>query len=103
VKLKTIGCGLTPLERWGAELRAFSSEEIETLAQMEHARWVDERKAAGWTYAPGNKDLENQTSPYLVPWEELTEDIKEIDRETVRSLPSFWAQAGFEVCSLAKG
>lgn len=35
-----------------------------------------------------------RTSPYLVPWEELDEDVREVDRQFVRALPAVLADAG---------
>jgi hypothetical protein len=103
VKLAAIGCGLQSLTDWQAasferlpdDVKAVF--DVERLARMEHERWCDERRRQGWTYAPGPKDLTKKTSPSLVPWEELPPEIKEYDRNTVRGLPSFLAQAGFEI------
>jgi hypothetical protein len=67
---------------------------------MEHERWVDERRRNGWTYAPGTKNVDKKTSPYMVPWEELREEIKEWDRVTVRGLPAFLAKADFQIVRL---
>ena len=68
VKLKRIGRGITPLKNWNAALDKFKPEDIEALAELEHDRWVEERKAAGWQYKAGDKDIEKKTSPHLVSW-----------------------------------
>ena len=34
------------------------------------------------------------TTPYLVPWESLEEDVRELDRQFVRALPDVLADAG---------
>ncbi len=103
VKLKAIGCDITQMTDWDAELFVFSNEEIEFMAKMEHDRWVAERTHEGWSYAPGTKDLNKKTSPYMVPWEKLSEDIREIDRNLIRGLPSFLAKAGFIIYRLNRG
>jgi hypothetical protein len=36
-------------------------------------------------------------SPYLIPYEDLPADVKEIDRATVRALPAFLAEVDFAV------
>lgn len=103
VKLTAIGCGIQSLTDWTAasferlpdEVKAVF--DVERLARMEHERWCEERRRQGWTYAPGPKDLKKKTSPHLVPWEQLPPEIKEYDRNTVRGLPSFLAQAGFQI------
>lgn len=70
----------------------FTEEEVQLLGRLEHERWTSERLAAGWT--PGPRDLRARTSPYLVPWEQLTEDVREIDRRMVRALPDVLLDAG---------
>ena len=94
-KLQRIGCGLEPAASGGAAAFEFTPEEIEVLAEMEHERFVAERRLDGWTLGP--KSVENKTSPTLVPWDELSDDVKELDRQAVRGIPEFLAEAGFEV------
>ena len=96
-KLKTVHCDMEPLTNWDAELFEFTAEEIEIMAGMEHWRWLDERQNEGWTYDPGPKNLDGKTSPALLDWEELPEDIKQYNRVAVRSLPVFLARAGFQI------
>jgi hypothetical protein len=100
LKLKAIGCGIIPWADWEAESFEFTPGEVELLSKMEHERWVDERRRNGWTYAPGTKNVDKKTSPYMVPWEELREEIKEWDRVTVRGLPAFLAKADFQIVRL---
>jgi hypothetical protein len=64
----------------------FSRDEVEELAKLEHERWMAERTTDGWSYS-FSKDTTAKTSPYLVPWEELSEEVRELDRETVRRIP----------------
>lgn len=97
LKLEAVGCGLEPLIDWDAELFSFDPGEIELMAEMEHARWYAERVAEGWTYAPPPKDERRKTSPYLVPWKDLQENIREFDRATVRGLPAFLARIGLKI------
>jgi len=97
MKLKAINCGIQPLTDWESASFEFLPEEVEQLAEMEHRRWCEERRQQGWSYAPGPKNIKKKTTPYLVPWEELSEEIKEYDRNMVRGLPSFLAQAGFQI------
>lgn len=97
VKLKAIGCGIQSLTDWEAASFEFKPEEIEKLAEMEHERWCEERRRQGWSYAAGPKNIKKKTSPHLVSWEQISEEIKEYDRNMVRGLPSFLAQAGFQI------
>jgi hypothetical protein len=102
IKLKAVGCGIAPLTGWDAEPFEFTREEIERLAEMEHQRWNEERRKAGWRLGT-ERDVENKTTPYLVPWKGLADEIKEYDRNTVRGLPSFLARAGFQIYRVRKG
>ena len=103
VKLAAIGCGIQSLTDWKSASFERLPEEVKTvfdvelLARMEHERWCEERRRLGWTFASGPKDLKKKTSPYLVPWEELPPEIQDLDRNTVLGLPSFLAQAGFQI------
>jgi RyR domain len=95
-KLEAIGCDIAPMTDWDAEPPAFTADEIELLARMEHDRWRKERETAGWRLAAARSE-DRKESPYLVPYEDLPPDVKEIDRATVRALPAYLAEVDFEV------
>ncbi|MGH9026444.1 MAG: NAD-binding protein [Acidimicrobiia bacterium] len=95
-KLHAVGRGLVPLTDWDEDPVEFTSDEVERLAVMEHERWRQERAGGGWTPGP-KRDSDSKHTPYLVPWEELSEEIREYDRDTVRALPGILASAGFAV------
>lgn len=98
VKLRAIGCVLVPADREGAASTfELDDTEVERLAVMEHDRWVAERRRNGWTSAPGERDTDLRTTPHLVPWDDLDEDIREYDRTAVRGMPQFLARAGYSI------
>lgn len=101
-KLAAVGCGVEPLTDWDAERLAFSAEEVELLARMEHLRWMNHRREGGWRFHPGPKDEARKTHPDLVPYEELTEAKREYDRHTVRAIPDFLWRAGFRIYRLSE-
>ena len=74
-----------------------SDGEVEHLARLEHDRWMAERLLDGWTYAPGPKDLRRKRTPWLIPWEDMPEEQRDYDRNTVHNLPRFLAQAGLRI------
>ncbi|MBN2246142.1 MAG: NAD-binding protein [Candidatus Aminicenantes bacterium] len=96
-KLKHLGCGIAPLMTWGSPDLKFTPDEIERAARREHQYWMEERRSHGWKYSLNPKDIQEKTTPYLVPWDELSEEIKELDRDTVRNLPVLLARAGFQI------
>ncbi len=73
----------------------FPDEVVEALARIEHDDWVTERKSSGWTL--GSRDVEAKTSPYLVSYDELPDDIKELDRDAVRNIPALASRIGMAV------
>ncbi|WNG94319.1 TrkA family potassium uptake protein [Mycobacterium sp. ITM-2016-00318] len=85
VKLRSIGCSIAPLHDVSAPAFEFSDEEFEMLAIAEHKRWVTERLESGWRLGP--KDVGRKTTPYLIPFDELPDDIADLDRDAVRQIP----------------
>jgi len=94
-KLRAIGCTVHEVGDGDVNALRFSDGEIERMAEMEHDRWTVERLADGWT--PGARDVHAKTSPYLVSWEELPEEVREWDREAVRPIPELLAAVGLEI------
>jgi hypothetical protein len=97
-KLRAIGCEIGPSSD-GQDGAERIEENLERLARMEHDRWWHERKTAGWTYGP-TKDVAGKKSPYLVPFDELPKEIRELDRNAVRAIPEVLARAGLGVVLL---
>jgi hypothetical protein len=89
IKLRGIGCYSSPPKN-EPPYRFSEKSEIELLARMEHARWIAERRLAGWMFAPGEKDAKDEkhkTSPYLVGWDQLDEKVRDYDRDAVLDIP----------------
>jgi hypothetical protein len=99
-KLKAVGCDFAPAGPGKAKAVRFTPDEVETMARMEHGRWVAEKLLDG--FGPGPRDPGKKTSPYLVPWDELEEKIRDYDREAVREIPELLASAGFEIYRLKR-
>lgn len=60
----------------------FSDTQIELLAEYEHNLWVNDRISDGWTYGLV-KDVTHKISPYLVTYDQLDDDVKALDRNTI--------------------
>lgn len=95
-KLRRLGCTVHKINYRDIVLMTFTEDEIEIMAEMEHARWSEERLRDGWRWGK-KRDIIKKTSPYLVVWSELPEDVKERDRQTVRKIPEFLAKVGLEI------
>ena len=85
-----------PLYDWDEPHLVLSAPAVEAMAELEHLRWVAATRAAGYRPGPARDETEKRHE-LLVPWSELPEDAREIDREMVRRRPAILANAGFRV------
>jgi hypothetical protein len=99
-KLLEVNCGLEPLVSCDEPLFKFTPDEVEKLAELEHVRWVEERIAEGWK--PGVKNKELKTTPWLIPYSQLPEEMKEFDRDPVRNIPALLAHVNLKVVRVTK-
>jgi hypothetical protein len=60
---------------------------------MEHDRWAADRYLDGWTYAP-ERDNRRKHHPQLIPYADLSEPMKDLDRFAVRLIPTLLARSG---------
>lgn len=95
VKLAVLGCRAVRDPSPDARAFEFTDEEVAHLARMEHDRWVEERRRGGWTI--GQRDPERLMTPFLVSWEDLSEEMREVDRLFVRAIPEALAKLGFSI------
>jgi voltage-gated potassium channel Kch len=98
-KLAAAHCAVVPapIVRSDDASFAFTEEEINELAELEHTRWMSDLQRDGWRYG-SVKDPHLKLHPLLVGWEELTESERDDDRNPVRELPKMLASVGFEIC-----
>ncbi len=85
VKLRAIGCKAVPRE--SADPFIFSTDEVETLARMEHQRWWAEKSLAGWRYGAVRND-EQKIHTDMLPYDQLSEVVKQYDRNSVAMIPA---------------
>ena len=82
----------SPIDTSNIEVPPELSALGETLARNVHEVWAKEKLSQGWIY--GEKlDHEKKTHPDLIPYDELSESIRDFDRntsmETIKLLLSF--------------
>lgn len=93
-KLAVTDCRAVPEEQ--VESFAFAPIEVERLAVIEHARWAADRWLDGWSYAP-TRDNARKHHPQLIPYQQLSGPMKDLDRFAVRLLPTLLARSGLGV------
>jgi len=87
---------IEPLYDWDESPAVLEPAAIAAMNELEHERWRREKLAAGWQYGP-ERDDDRKVHDLLVPWSELPEKERRIDRALVASRPAVLAAAGFRV------
>ena len=93
-RLEQVGYRLGPKGRKGA-VKEFPPELVEFMAELEHEAWMQERLSRGWKL--GERNAKKKTSPYLVPYDQLSEEIKDYDRDAIRNIPALVERGGMAV------
>jgi serine phosphatase RsbU (regulator of sigma subunit) len=102
-KLLSIGYRMRPVVKgFKPAALPLDESEIETMARVEHLRWSWEKRLDGWT-SGNTKDNKDKTHPSLIPYDNLTEDEKEKDRELVRLIPAILQDINYEAYPVAPG
>ena len=95
-KLTLMGWEMRPIGREGQIINQIPEDIVEMLAVIEHDEWVKERTDSGWKYGVA-KSVKKKITPYLVPYEDLDEKIKENDRDAIRNIPRLLEKIGMAV------
>lgn len=93
IKLAAIRCDLAPAapstsgkaKAPAARVFTFKKAEIEKLAEMEHERWIGERR------------LQQPHHPALIPWDKLPDEEKAKDRNAIKDMPEILKAAGLAI------
>ncbi|KAK6433315.1 hypothetical protein LTR95_010508 [Oleoguttula sp. CCFEE 5521] len=100
-KLRATGCFMledTEHEPRGEPLvhvPQFGGEELLMLSEMEHERFNAERLQRQWRM--GARNSKQRTTPFLVPWRDLTQEWKDVDTVMVKCVPGILESAGWRI------
>lgn len=96
-KLRALGCFMLDQDRSEPLVRVaeFSVEELDMLSEMEHERFNAERLQRQWRMGPRNS--KQRTTPFLVPWRDLTQEWRDVDRVMVECVPRILDRAGWKI------
>ena len=67
---------------------SWAAIDVECLARMEHERWMAMKWYAGWEHDVTRDDAARR-HPDLVPYDQLSEDVKKHDRNAVHNVIEF--------------
>ena len=79
-----------------ATVEEFDAETILILTKNEHIRWIQEKLANGWVYAPV-RDNEMKHHPFLVPYEQLPPEEQQKDINIVKNIIPLLKSVGLRV------
>lgn len=85
-----------PIETKGVVLPEELAELAEDIAKNVHEVWSEGRMKDGWTYGEERNDTAKK-HPCLVPYEELSEEEKEYDRNTSIETIKLILKLGFKI------
>jgi len=70
--------------------------ELEKISENVHIQWMTGRLAAGWKFGT-KRDDEKKEHPSLIPYENLSEEEKEYDRQTALATIKGLMESGYEI------
>ena len=68
---------------------------LEQLAVLEHQRWLLDKESNGWSL--GKLDTQLRKHPDMVPYDQLEESVKDYIRASVRNIPVYLKEIGYEL------
>jgi len=93
VKLRAIRCCIDFGTDHGFE---FSDQEAVLLAKMEHNRWKTNKMFEDWKAGP--ERIEGaRVNPYAIEWDDMQEQDKTSEINTIKSLPVLLAKEGWHI------
>ncbi|KAK5167659.1 uncharacterized protein LTR77_007358 [Saxophila tyrrhenica] len=78
----------------------FTKEDLDILDKMEHERFNAERLQKQWR--AGKRNAKQRTTPFLVPWKDLTEEWQLVDRVMVECVPGILEKTGYRIYKMKK-
>ena len=85
-----------PVDTAGINLPDEMEALAEKLAENVHDVWARTRMEQGWTYGPERDDAAKK-HPCLVPYEGLSDDEKEYDRNTSQETIKLILKLGYKI------
>jgi len=98
-KLHSVGLEIEGGDSSCPAVESFDDATTLKLARAEHDRWMNEKIANGWTYAPV-RDNTQKHHPMLIPYEALPPEERQKDINVVNSIIPLLKSVGLRVCQV---
>ncbi len=85
-----------PIDVDAVELPSDIEELVETVAKNVHEVWAKSRIGQGWKFGPERNERLKQ-HPSLIPYEELSEEEKDYDRNTAKGTLKVLIKMGYKI------
>ena len=85
-----------PIDINTVELPRDIEELVEAIAKNVHEVWAKSRINQGWVFGPERNDRLKQ-HPSLIPYEELSEEEKDYDRNTAKGTLKVLIKLGYNI------
>jgi len=79
------------------QIEEFNDQQLDMLSEIEHERWQSERVKNNWQ--AGDRDPAAKKTPFLVPYKDLEQKWKDVDKAMVECIPSILADVGYIIMS----
>ena len=90
------GIGLRPILPGAADtISDLYGPVLEQLSVLEHQRWLLDKLSNGWSL--GKLDVQLRHHPDMVPYEQLDESVKDYVRASLRNIPTYLKEIGYEL------
>jgi hypothetical protein len=91
-----------PIDTSGVTLGPEILKLTEFLSRNAHEVWARQRMAEGWRWGPERNDARKE-HPSLIPYERLSEQEKELDRQTAMETLKVIQALGFSISKARNG
>jgi len=96
IKLRSLNVKTTAIESTEKEFEIIKDERLEALSKAEHDRWCAYMFYKGWK--PGEtRDDALKIHTDLIPYEDLSEEIKQYDRNVILNMPLLLKELGYKI------
>ncbi len=85
-KIELMGYEVSELSEISDPIRTFPAELVERMAEREHELWMKEKKELGIV------------SPYIMSYSELSDEVKQLDRDAIENIPLLLERIGLGLC-----